>query len=99
MKMSEAREAHCFNLVERFGKEKVKEGFERASKSSFLCGANNQNWRAHFDWFILPNNFLKVLEGNYDDAVRNQSRKLPPSSISTREEIEAGMNAEGGIDL
>ena len=34
-------------------------------KSNFLKGQNNKNWIITFDWFIRPNNFIKVLEGNY----------------------------------
>lgn len=36
-------------------------------KSNFLKGQNNKNWIITFDWFIRPNNFIKVLEGNYSN--------------------------------
>lgn len=36
-------------------------------KSSFLKGQNDRGWVITFDWFVKPNNFIKVLEGNYDD--------------------------------
>ena len=26
-----------------------------------------------FDWFVRPENFLKVLEGNYDNRAENES--------------------------
>ena len=47
--------------------------------SSFLKGQNNRNWTITFDWLIKPNNFIKVLEGNYDDkenkgGFNNESR-------------------------
>ena len=38
---------------------------ENIEKSNFLKGQNNKNWIITFDWFIRPNNFIKVLEGNY----------------------------------
>lgn len=97
LSLSDTRKSHCNALVSKYGKEKVKEGFEKASKSSFLIGVNNEGWKATFDWLILPNNFLKVLEGNYDD--KEPVKQLPKSSISSRQEVEASMNAEGGIDL
>ena len=45
--------------------------FERVQKSNFLCGRtvgkNGRVWKANFDWLILPTNFLKVVEGHYDN--------------------------------
>lgn len=34
-------------------------------ESPFLLGQNNKGWQITFDWFIRPNNFIKVYEGNY----------------------------------
>ena len=34
-------------------------------ESPFLLGQNNKGWQITFDWFIKPNNFVKVYEGNY----------------------------------
>lgn len=39
--------------------------FVKMEQSDFLTGRNGKNWRASFDWAILPNNFIKILEGNY----------------------------------
>ncbi len=52
---------------------------ENVRKSKFLNGQNNRNWIINFDWFIRPNNFIKVLEGNYIDKgsvnnARNNSK-------------------------
>ena len=49
------------------GVDKVIEAIERIQKSSFLQGQNKSGWTITFDWFVKPNNFLKVLEGQYDD--------------------------------
>ena len=43
------------------------EAIEQIKQSSFLQGKNKQGWMITFDWFILPSNFSKVLEGNYND--------------------------------
>ncbi len=40
---------------------------DKASESAFLNGHNQRGFTASFDWLIRPNNFPKVLEGNYDD--------------------------------
>ena len=40
---------------------------DKASESAFLNGHNQRGFTASFDWLIRPNNFPKVLEGNYDE--------------------------------
>lgn len=35
-------------------------------RSSFLRGDNERGWRADFDFFIRPSNFVKLIEGSYD---------------------------------
>jgi hypothetical protein len=40
--------------------------FTKAATSPFMGGQNKRGWTANFDWVIKPNNFLKVLEGNYN---------------------------------
>lgn len=40
---------------------------DKINESSFLKGQNKKNWIITFDWFVRPNNFAKVLEGNYED--------------------------------
>lgn len=52
--------------------------------SPFLLGQNKRGWQVTFDWFIKPNNFLKVLEGNYDD----RQRTVP----SGKNDMQAGFN-------
>lgn len=53
--------------INQNGVDKVLEAIERVRKSSFLQGQNKKGWTISFDWFVKPNNFLKVLEGQYDD--------------------------------
>lgn len=55
--------------IKEYGIDSVLEAIERIKHSKFLCGKSNskQQWVITFDWFVLPNNFPKVLDGNYDD--------------------------------
>lgn len=53
--------------VEEYGIEKVLEALRSINNSRFLKGNNNKKWLITYDWFIKPNNFIKVLEGNYVD--------------------------------
>ena len=41
--------------------------FRKAEASSFMKGRNDRNWTADFDWMMKPTNFIKILEGKYDD--------------------------------
>lgn len=59
--------------VQDYGADKVIEAIRRARASDFLHGKNNRGWAATYDWFIRPENFQKVLEGNYDNRKRNRT--------------------------
>lgn len=39
--------------------------FRKAAQSRFLGGENKQKWHASLDWLLIPENALKVIEGNY----------------------------------
>lgn len=51
--------------IKDVGIEKVIKAIESINDSDFLKGQNDRGWCITFDWFIKPNNFIKVLEGNY----------------------------------
>ena len=60
----------CGNLVARikeYGKENVLKAIEKIKSSDYCQGKNKYGWTITFDWFVLPNNFPKVFEGNYDN--------------------------------
>lgn len=51
--------------IREYGKETVVDTLRKAICSDFLNGRNARNFVATFDWVLRPNNFPKVLEGNY----------------------------------
>ena len=60
-------------LVDSIGKDydqKVK-AFEKAEQSDFLKGKSGK-FKASFDWIMKAANFIKVLEGNYDNRADGQ---------------------------
>lgn len=70
-------------------------------KSDFLLGKGQKGWVITFDWFILPTNFQKVLEGNYRNrtgARETEKRPLSKAEIGRRniealfEDEESGSN-------
>ena len=54
-------------LLEQFGEEKVIQAVDKVKQSDFLQGKTDIRFSLNFDWFINPNNFVKVLEGKYDE--------------------------------
>lgn len=56
------------------GKESLMEVIKQAAKSDFLNGRNDRGWVADFDWLMRPNNFVKVLEGNYNNNGNDRRR-------------------------
>jgi len=53
--------------IRDYGIETVLEAIERVRESYFLKGNNDRGWTINFDWFVRPNNFPKVLDGNYSN--------------------------------
>lgn len=53
--------------IKQYSTADVLSAINRIRGSDFLQGKNNRGWTITFDWFVLPNNFPKVLEGNYDN--------------------------------
>lgn len=53
--------------IKENGEEEVLKAIDQINKSSFLKGQNQKGWTITFDWFVKPNNFIKVYEGNYTD--------------------------------
>ena len=53
----------------KYGKEALRKVVLNAAVSPFLNGENEKSWVADFNWLFKPNNFVKVLEGNYNHVV------------------------------
>lgn len=58
--------------INEYGSDKILEAIEKIKQSSFLLGQNKSGWTITFEWFVRPNNFVKVLEGNYIDKKINK---------------------------
>lgn len=52
--------------IREYGIEDVLKAIRKIRGSDYLQG-KVRKWAITFDWFVLPNNFPKVLEGNYDN--------------------------------
>ena len=58
--------------LNQYSEADVFEAIQQIRESDFLQGKNNRNWTITFDWFVLPTNFPKVLDGNYRNKEKEQ---------------------------
>lgn len=66
------------------GIDNVLEAIANIDKSSFLKGNSKKGWQITFDWFIRPNNFAKVLDGNYVDEDVSEGQGQQKKQTLTR---------------
>ena len=69
--------------IREYGMDDILKAMDNIRHSDFLRGDNKNGWMITFDWFVKPNNFLKVLEGNYNGDRKHGSgaktqRKVEP---------------------
>lgn len=69
--------------IREYGMDDILKAMDNIRHSDFLRGENKNGWMITFDWFVKPNNFLKVLEGNYNGDRKHGSgaktqRKVEP---------------------
>lgn len=58
--------------IREYGIDGVLEAVEKVRNSDFLMGRTGGDWVITFDWFCRPNNFPKVINGNYDNRDAQQ---------------------------
>lgn len=60
--------------IKEYGVDDILTAIDKIRHSKFLQGRSGSKraWVITFDWFVLPSNFPKVLEGNYDDEPQSQ---------------------------
>jgi hypothetical protein len=102
MKKDTQRYKMLTQRINEYGADKVLEAIEQIKRSSFLLGKNDRGWTITFEWFVKPNNFIKVLEGNYIDKKINKDnfvkgKYIEPQDLLTEEEkAELMKNANNG---
>jgi len=75
-KLSDQRKKHISARYKEFDYDKIIEVIKKAGKSDFLCGINDKAWKADFDWIFNPTNFLKIMEGKYDNKSKVNGLEL-----------------------
>ena len=90
--LSDSRRAMLGARLKEYGKDAITEVVRKAAVSSFLNGGGDRAFIASFDWIFRPGNFLKILEGNYDDKhYINGDNKRRTSEDYVRESMQAGI--------
>ena len=82
------REAAIKARISEFGKAKVMRAIEIAAKSQFLNGGGEKAFIASCDWIMRPNNFPKVVEGNYNNI-----------NIHTNGDSKPNNNRRRGVEI
>jgi hypothetical protein len=77
-KLSEQRKKHIAARYKEFNYETMIEVIKKAGKSDFLCGINNRSWKADFDWIFNPTNFIKIMEGKYENKLNPEPKLVMP---------------------
>ena len=76
--LSKTRQASIRSLYKKYGMDGFEDVFAKAGASDFLSGRTGKWNGCGFDWLIKPANFLKVLEGNYDNGKGRAAMKVVP---------------------
>lgn len=71
--LTSARKASIKARLKESSETEVFAAIDKTSESDFLNGCGNRGFKASFDWLFRPRNFIKVLEGNYDNNRKNKT--------------------------
>lgn len=81
---------HTKARIKEVGEEEFIKAIESIKQSSFLQGKNDRKWTISYDWFINPNNFVKVLEGRYiDREVKQQEKQVEWHGVLDTSEFDS----------
>ncbi|MFY9154115.1 MAG: hypothetical protein WAO52_18995 [Prolixibacteraceae bacterium] len=90
IKITNQRKTAIGARLKEHGIDQIKKMLSNVSESDFLQGMNKNNWTADFDWLFKPQNFLKVLEGNYKNKTngnKQQNDKRAATRPATKDEL------------
>lgn len=80
-KLTETRKKHISARIDENGIDSLFKAFEKAGSSDFLTGKTPNkspkhcNFKCDIDWIINQNNFVKILEGKYDNKAKTNNIK------------------------
>lgn len=99
LKINDKRKRAINNLLKEYSLEEMLQAMGKIRTSNFLQGNNKTGWQISFDWFTNKSNFLKVLEGNYDDKENISNSKKEKKSKNYQEKDFVGVTNESIANL
>ena len=81
-KLSDQRKKAINTRAKEYDFKTIGKVFKIVSESEFLNGKNNKGWSANFDWILNPTNFLKILEGNYNNKIEQNGKGATKQEIT-----------------
>nr|DAX52618.1 MAG TPA: Dna polymerase B [Caudoviricetes sp.] len=99
LKINDKRKRAINNLLKEYSLEEMLQAMGKIRASNFLQGNNKTGWQIAFDWFINKSNFLKVLEGNYDDKANSNNSEKEKKSKNYQEKDFVGVTDESIANL
>lgn len=94
LKLTQKRKLAVRGCLREYGMAGVERMFAKAIGCDFLAGGNASGWRADFDWLFRTDNFLKVLEGNYENKQQHEKNTTTDSGSDRRKAEILRMAAE-----
>ena len=91
-KLKGQRLAFLTARVREYGIDAVREAIAKAARSDFLNGGGGHGFIASFEWIFRPNNFPKVLDGNFDNRQTIVANGNQASNQSAAQRVEAAAN-------
>ena len=90
VKTPERRQAYTRLIAEtQVDIDSVKQAIKNAAESDFLNGSGQKGWIADFDWIMVPQHFLKVLENFYRNKQITQTYGTTNGYQDPRRGVEA----------
>jgi len=80
-KLTDKRKKMINSILADFELSDIGDAFKKVSESDFLNGKNGNGWTANFDWIFNKNNFIKILEGNYDNKEKKTINRQTEETI------------------
>ena len=99
LKITDKRKRAINNLLKEYSLEEMLQAMGKIRTSNFLQGNNKTGWQISFDWFTNKSNFLKVLEGNYDDKASINNSEKEKKSKNYQEKDFVGVTNESIANL
>lgn len=73
LKLSDKRIKSANARYKEYSLEQITDVFDKAEASNFLKNGSGTWKGADFEWILNPNNFIKIMEGNYQNKTESKS--------------------------